>query len=159
MEEWIEIKIGDGEWQSVKNLCTPGTPLGFVQTWYAVPVPKEQTFDLRMTLVDRDGVDNISVDYSLWLFFVQRSERPVSHEGGPVDASPLVLYPNPARSRAHVQGLELGDSWSIQDALGRELAAGAGAELPADRLSSGTYVVRVTRRDGRVQTKRLTVTR
>jgi len=64
----------------------------------------------------------------------------------PHDARALVIYPNPARSHATIDGLSPDGEWVLVDVLGRVLRRGTGPGVKLDGIPAGVHYIRTPRK-------------
>ena len=76
-----------------------------------------------------------------------------------IPAEPLVrVYPNPASSTIHIDGLDNGATVHLYDITGRMVMHGAfTGELSVSQLSNGLYLLNITTTDGMVISKKIMV--
>lgn len=55
----------------------------------------------------------------------------------------ISAYPNPTTAILHLSGVEEDEAWHVFDLQGRMLYHGKGAQVPAERLPQGQYLLQV----------------
>jgi hypothetical protein len=73
-------------------------------------------------------------------------------------ASQVNVYPNPASSTLHIEGMSDGTSIALYDITGRKVMQTSFAdEIPVSQLSNGLYLLNITTADGTVISKKIMV--
>ena len=70
------------------------------------------------------------------------------------------IYPNPAVSTIHIDGVSNGTSIAVYDIIGRQVMQEAFRdELSVSHLSNGLYLLNITTAEGNIITKKIIVNR
>ncbi len=74
-------------------------------------------------------------------------------------ADGVTVYPNPASTILHLEGVDKGSIIALYDLTGRQVAQATSAnEISVSHLNSGLYLLRITTAEGQVITQKITVT-
>ena len=73
-------------------------------------------------------------------------------------ADQVTVYPNPASSTLHIEGVEHGESITVYDMTGRSvMQARFSDELSVEQLRSGLYLLQITTAEGAIFHKKITI--